>query len=340
MKFVNLLFDFKMLERYQELEFVNRLSLKRMKQCQAGIVFSCCFCGEGNSQGRKRRAYILINKDNVMFYCHNCNRALNLKSFLKETNLMLYEEYINLEKEQYIKKLKDGRVRQKREKGKDWNSEHPKVSYEKFPEEYFKPLIENAKALRYIRNRAIPTEKWEEIFYCRTQKSIPDEIEVFQGMVIFPFIAKDKGVYGWQGRSIESKFFSIFVNGNSPKVYNLYNVDNSKRIYAFESIFDSLFVDNSIAILGSDIDQNLIADFKDLVFVFDNDHPGVVKSLKYLELGYQVMYWPESVKSKDVNEMIINKDFSDIPIIDVINDNLISGIHGITKMKLRGVKKK
>ena len=28
-----------------------------------------------DSQGRKRRAYILINKDNVMFYCHNCNRA-------------------------------------------------------------------------------------------------------------------------------------------------------------------------------------------------------------------------------------------------------------------------
>lgn len=327
------------LERYQELEFVGRLNLPRMKRVGGGnLNFACVFCE--SPQGRKRRGYILINRsDNIIFYCHNCNRSMNLKSFLKETNLYLYEEYTKLEKEQYIKKLKDGKIRQKREK-QDRDFKKSEVNYEKFPTEYFKPIAQNVQGIRYLRKRKIPNKRFKEIFFCLPKENIPNELKVFQGMVIFPFIARDKGIYGWQGRSIKEKFFSTYVSEESPKVYNLFNVDDSKRVYVFESIIDSLFVDNSIAILGSDIDKSLIEHFKDLVFVFDNDRAGVLKSIKYLELGYPVMYWPESLKSKDVNEMVLNKDFGDIPMVDVINNNLISGIYGITKMKLRGVKKK
>ena len=54
------------------------------------------------------------------------------------------------------------------------------------------------------------------------------------------------------------------------KVYGLDRVNFNKTVYITEGPFDSLFIDNAIAMAGADVDWKLI-DGKEAVFVYDNE---------------------------------------------------------------------
>ena len=55
------------------------------------------------------------------------------------------------------------------------------------------------------------------------------------------------------------------------KVYGLNRVDLNKTVYITEGPFDSMFIDNAIAMAGADVDWDLIKG-KDAVFVYDNEN--------------------------------------------------------------------
>ena len=80
-----------MLDKFDELEFVNQLFLPRSKKVPSGLNFECPFCKEGKSQGRKRRGYLLLTdpQKGNRFYCHNCHIDLSFKNFLKSQLLNL-----------------------------------------------------------------------------------------------------------------------------------------------------------------------------------------------------------------------------------------------------------
>jgi hypothetical protein len=57
----------------------------------------------------------------------------------------------------------------------------------------------------------------------------------------------------------------------------------------------------------------------------------IVKQLdKYIELGYNVCMFPDSVKEKDINEMIL-AGRSSYEILELINTNTTSGIEAKLK---------
>ena len=60
------------------------------------------------------------------------------------------------------------------------------------------------------------------------------------------------------------------LDENRPKVYGLNRVDFNKTIYVTEGPFDSLYIDNAIAMAGADVDWNLL-EGRDAVFVYDNE---------------------------------------------------------------------
>ena len=98
------------------------------------------------------------------------------------------------------------------------------------------------------------------------------------------------------------------LDDSRTKVFGLDRVDFNKTVYITEGPFDSLFIDNAIAMAGADIDWKLI-DNKDAVFVFDNEkrNPEIVKRMaKVIDKGYEVVIWPDHLIEKDLNDMTIS----------------------------------
>ena len=57
---------------------------------------------------------------------------------------------------------------------------------------------------------------------------------------------------------------------NRSKYSDSDRVNFNKTVYIVEGPFDSLFIDNAIAMAGADVDWKLL-EGKDVVFVFDNE---------------------------------------------------------------------
>ena len=75
--------------------------------------------------------------------------------------------------------------------------------------------------------------------------------------------------------------------------------------YVTEGPFDSLYIDNAIAMAGADIDWDML-EGKEVVFVFDNEKRNreIVKRMeKAISKGYEVVIWPSSLEEKDINDM-------------------------------------
>ena len=60
------------------------------------------------------------------------------------------------------------------------------------------------------------------------------------------------------------------LDEDAPKLYGLENINTQKPIYILEGPFDSLFVENSVAMCGSDVDIRSFG-WSDYIWVFDNE---------------------------------------------------------------------
>lgn len=334
-----------MLDKFDELEFVNQLSLPRSKRVPSGLNFECPFCLEGKSKGRKRRGFLLLTNpaEGNVFYCHNCHKSLSFKNFLKEYNLSIYQDYLTKEKSLYIEKLKKGEINAKQRKT-EWKVEKSKIKYFSLNGNYFRPVYRYEQALQYCLKRKIPQTHIERLFYVPDEPisqyiaaPLRAELETLRGMVIFPFYSI-KGIYGYQGRSIEGKRFHTRSQPGH-KIYNVFNVDPNERVYIVESIIDSMFLSNSIALLGSSLgDSEHIKRLKDRVYVLDNDRTDdtLNQMEKLVDAGESIMIWPDWIEEKDINEMVINGK----AIFTFLETNIYSGLKAKVKIKTLKWKKK
>jgi hypothetical protein len=113
------------------------------------------------------------------------------------------------------------------------------------------------------------------------------------------------------------------------KLFGLHRLRKQERIYVLEGQFDSYFVQNSVASGDSNL-GGVAAIFPELeiTLVYDNEprNKDIVKQIeKSIDKGYNVCLFPDSVKGKDVNEMIQNGLTSD-EIKTIIDSNTFSGL--------------
>ena len=98
-------------------------------------------------------------------------------------------------------------------------------------------------------------------------------------------------------------------------------VDTSKHFYVVEGPIDSLFIDNCLAVGGSDFDRLGYGDF---TVIFDNEprNKEICKQIeKIINQDRKIVIWPDNVKEKDINDMIL----ADIPVEDIIKNNTYQG---------------
>jgi hypothetical protein len=125
------------------------------------------------------------------------------------------------------------------------------------------------------------------------------------------------------------------LNEGAPKIYGLNTVNEKLPIYVVEGPFDSTFIDNSVALCGSDGDVSCL-EGNDLIFVYDNEPRNreiVSRIEKCIRRGETVVIWPTTILEKDINDMIL----AGHNVMDMLKSNTYAGLEA--KIKFNNWKK-
>lgn len=301
---------------------------------------SCPICGDSQTNKFKARMYFITDGGSYRIHCHNCGASMPLRGFLKTVNSELYEQY---NKEYILEKYGE------KNKAEQFNFTRPKFAAAGSPLNKIKrisqlPIDHPAKV--YVESRKIPYNQHYRLYYAPkfnewTNTLIPNKLNATRddARIVIPFFDKDKEFFGYQGRALgESKirYITIMLDESKPKLYGLDVVDTNKPYYVTEGPIDSLFLDNAIAMAGSDISESLN---KNAILVYDNEPRNkeiVSKIQKGIDKNYSVVIWPESLKYKDINDMVLG-GMSTFDVMKVIVANTYTNLQA--KLKLTQWKK-
>jgi len=288
--------------------------------------FRCPICGDSQKNKNKTRGYIYQVKNNTNFKCHNCGASMSLNNFLKTIDTSLYKQYT-------LEKFKEGHT------GKNFVVEEPKFEFKK---PVFKKSIDLPKASEipsakeYLENRKLDSDKFyfapKFKKWVNTQKHTFDNVVYDESRIIIPLYDQTKNLIGFQGRALDNlpnKYITIMLNDEAPKLYGMDTIDTKKPIYIVEGPFDSTFVENSVAMCGSDIDIRTFG-WSDCVWVLDNEPRNreiVNRISKLINRGCEVVIWPSNINEKDINDMIL----SGHDVMSVLKSNIHSGLQAKIK---------
>lgn len=272
--------------------------------------FRCPYCGDSKTNRNRSRGYFYRVKNDFLFKCHNCGVGTTFVNFLKSHSPMLYDEYL-------LERYKEGLT------GKGTIAPNPEFNFKapQFKKSIFSELdsIEDLNtthpARKYLERRKLPTEFLSKLYYCpkfkewtNKHKSTFKDTRYDESRIIIPLMTKD-GTIGFQGRALYQstiRYITVMLDDDSPKVYGLDRVDDSKLVYVTEGPFDSLFIDNAIAMCGADV--NLSSYNFDNVYIYDNEPRNrqiVQRMSKCIDSGNKIVIWPSTIKEKDINDMIL-----------------------------------
>ena len=307
--------------------------LQKFKKVKTDLYnFRCPICGDSQKNKNKTRGYLYQVKNNTNFKCHNCGASMSLNNFLKQMDTTLHKQYT-------LEKFKEGHT------GKNFVVEEPKFDFKK---PVFKQSIDlpkassNSVAKKYLENRKLDPDKfyYAEGFkrWTNTQKKTFSTIGRDEPRIIIPMYDEDKNLIGFQGRALDkspNKYITIMLTDNAPKIYGLDTIDKKLPIYVVEGPFDSTFVNNSVALCGSDGDLGYL-EGSDVIFVYDNEPRNreiVGRIERCIERNQKVVIWPSNILEKDINDMVL----AGHDVMSVLKLNTHSGLQA--KIKFNNWKK-
>ena len=300
--------------------------LQKFKKVKTGLYnFRCPICGDSQKNKNKTRGYFYQIKNNTNFKCHNCGASMSLNSFLKTMDTILYKQYT-------LEKFKEGHT------GKNFVADEPKFVFEKpiFKSKIILPLCDEVESSRtYLQKRRIDPKKfyYAQNFkeFCNSYKKVFSETTFDEPRIIIP-LYQEKNLIGFQGRSLgnsPNKYITVMLDEEAPKIYGLETIDTKLPIYVVEGPFDSTFIDNSVALCGSDGDVRRL-EGSDIIFVYDNEPRNreiVGRIGRCIERNEKVVIWPTNIIEKDINDMVL----AGHNITDVLKLNTYSGLQAKVK---------
>jgi transcription elongation factor Elf1 len=292
--------------------------LQKFKRVKSDLyTFRCPICGDSQKNKNKTRGYIYPVKNNTNFKCHNCGASLSFNNFLKQIDPTLHKQYT-------LEKFKEGHT------GKNFAVEEPKFEFKKpiFKKKLDLPKAsENPIAKLYLEKRLLNpdkfyfADKFQE--WTNTQKPTFSRIVRDESRIIIPLHTREGEIFGFQGRSLgpsKVKYITVILDDSIPKVYGLDEVSTDETIYVTEGPFDSTFVQNAIAMCGSDILLDSLNLGDDIVYVLDNEPRNreiCNRISKLIDGGKTVVIWPKAVQQKDINDMVL----AGLSVMDVLKSN-------------------
>ena len=314
--------------------------LEKFRKIRGGVYnFRCPYCGDSQRHKNKARGYIYKNKADYNFKCHNCGVTRSFTYFLKDRDPPLYDEYV-------MERYKEGLT------GKGTVTPEPNFTFVKpkfrkkdICDELVKisELNTSHRAKKYLINRGINEDTLSKFYYCpdfkrwtNKHKKIYDTTDNDDDRIIIPLRNSKGELFGYQGRSLDPtskmRYITVMLDENAPKIYGLEKINTQKPIYILEGPFDSTFMENSVAMCGSDVDIRTFG-WSSYIWVYDNEprNREIVNRLeRSINRGDQVVIWPSNIKEKDVNEMILAKH----NICDIIKTNTFSELKAKLQLNL------
>jgi ssDNA-binding Zn-finger/Zn-ribbon topoisomerase 1 len=307
--------------------------LQKFKRVKPDLYnFRCPICGDSQKHKNKARGYIYVVKNNTNFKCHNCGASLSLNNFIKKIDGTLHKQYT-------LEKFKEGHT------GRGFVVEEPEFKFKKpvFRKKLDLPKAsENPDAREYLEKRKLNPDK----FYfannfkrwVNTKKQTFDTIGRDESRIIIPMYDRDKNLIGFQGRSLvpnSVKYITVMLEDEAPKIYGLDSIDEKLSVYVVEGPFDSTFVDNSVALCGSDGDLGYL-EGSDTILVYDNEPRNreiVGRIERCIERNQKVVIWPSNIIEKDINDMVL----AGHDVMSMLKLNTYSGLEA--KLKFNTWKK-
>ena len=280
--------------------------LQKFKRVKPNLFnFRCPICGDSQKHKNKARGYFYQVKTNTNFKCHNCGASSSFNNFLKQIDSTLHKQYT-------MEKFKEGFT------GRNFVVDEPKLEFTKpiFRKKIDLPRASEVPiAKNYLEKRNLDASqfyfaaKFKE--WTNTQKHTFDTIGRDESRIIIPMYDTDKNLIGFQGRSLgpnSVKYITVMLQDEAPKLFGLDKIDDTKPIYITEGPFDSTFLENSVAMCGSDLDIGSFG-WSSYIWVFDNEprNREIIERInKTIDRGDQIVIWPSNIHEKDINDMVLS----------------------------------
>ena len=280
--------------------------LQKFKRVKADLFnFRCPICGDSQKHKNKARGYFYQVKTNTNYKCHNCGASMSFNNFLKQIDSTLHKQYT-------MEKFKEGFT------GRNFVVDEPKLEFTKpiFRKKIDLPRASEVPiAKNYLEKRNLDASqfyfaaKFKE--WTNTQKHTFDTIGRDESRIIIPMYDTDKNLIGFQGRSLgpnSVKYITVMLQDEAPKLFGLDKIDDTKPIYITEGPFDSTFLENSVAMCGSDLDIGSFG-WSSYIWVFDNEprNREIIERInKTIDRGDQIVIWPSNIHEKDINDMVLS----------------------------------
>ena len=278
--------------------------------------FRCPYCGDSQKSRTKARGFVFRRKADLFYKCHNCSVGATLAR----------EEGVHRSK----------------------NSPVPKPEF-KFDAPVFKKnvfkslqsisqLPQTHPARRLVEERKL-SEFSNDLFLCPsfykfTNTLVENKFPSLGGdhpRLMIPFRDEKGEIFAYQGRAFgdeKPKYITIKLDEDADKIYGLDKVTHDKPVLVVEGPIDSMFLDNCIAVAGADFSKPLSIGGRlmlngELTIIFDNEprNKEICKQIeKNISQGRNVVIWPDSMKHKDINDMII-AGYTKEQVQQIITDN-------------------
>jgi hypothetical protein len=198
---------------------------------------------------------------------------------------------------------------------------------------------EDVSTKKYLESRKLDPEKFyfADKFkaWVNTLKPTFDSIKYDEPRIVIPLYGFDNNLIGLQGRALvpnSVKYITIMLDEEAPKIYGLESINTKLPVYVVEGPFDSTFINNCVALCGSDGDVRCL-EGSDIVFIYDNEprNKEIVRRIgDTIDRGYKVVIWPSSIVEKDINDMVL----SGHDIKDVIKSNIYFDLQAKVKFNI------
>lgn len=311
----------------------------------------CPICGDSSKNKNKTRGFFFVNKNKYFYKCHNCGVSCNLYGFLEKVSPSLCKEYS-------LEVWKDGDGLKTKKKTE------PVVAIKKIKKKYtielpsVSELPPNHPCRTFVELRKIPRTAWKYLYYAedfgtwaRTINSESADALEQSSRLVIPIVNEKGELVGAQGRALSvtgdrnarktARYITIKTEGQEHKGwFGLDRVDTG-TIYVVEGPLDSLFIPNCVAMIGLSDALNVPSHLKSrsLVYLIDNEprNEAVVTTIgKLLDQEKKVCIWPDHIKHKDLNDMIMS-GMTEKVLLQTIKENTVSGLTG--KIKFNNWKK-
>ena len=317
---------------YLDTKYINlaSASLQKYKKVKTGLyTFRCPYCGDSKKNKNKTRGYLFQVKGDHVFKCHNCGITRSFSNFLKDHAPHVYDEYV-------MERYKEGTIGKNVPKPDLTQFVHtPKFEKRTVDLEPLSRLNNFHVAKKYILDRGIPENKLDRLYYCpkfkewsNTQKQTFPDTTNDEARIIIPLNDTDGNLIGFQGRSLspnaKMRYITVMLDENAPKLYGLDHINKNETIYIVEGPLDSFFLENSVAMCGSDVDIRTFG-WGNHIWVYDNEPRSrqiTDKISKSIDAGDSVVIWPSTVKQKDLNDMVN----AGVNVKSVIQSNVYRGL--------------